>query len=106
MTDAPAVRLRGDGSPEGFLDQPDEFTTIRYEITEPGIALLSLDRPDKLNAFDERMIREMRAVIWRIAFDDTVRVLIITGEGRGFFAHCVQPARNSQPTRRRAQLTS
>ncbi|NQU69114.1 MAG: enoyl-CoA hydratase/isomerase family protein [Rhodospirillales bacterium] len=84
MTDEPTVRLREDGSPEGFLDQPDEFITIRYEIAEPGIGLLTLDRPEKLNAFDERMIREIRAVIWRITFDESVRVLIITGEGRGF----------------------
>ena len=84
MSDAPTVRLDADGRPEGFLDRPEEFNTIRYEKIEVGIGLITLDRPEKLNAFDERMIREIRAVLWQIAFDESVRVLIITGAGRGF----------------------
>ncbi len=84
MNDAPTVRLDSEGRPEGFLDRPEEFNTIRYGMVEDGIAMITLDRPEKLNAFDERMIREIRAVLWRIAFDEAVRVLIITGAGRGF----------------------
>ncbi len=84
MTDTPTVRLTGDGRPQGFIDHPDALETVRYEIVEDGIGLMTLARPGKLNAFDERMIREIRSVVWRVNFDEAVRVLIITGEGRGF----------------------
>jgi enoyl-CoA hydratase/carnithine racemase len=76
--------MTSDGLPAGFLAQSDSFTTIRFELRPDKIGILTLNRPDKLNAFDETMIREMRQVIWRANFDDNVRVLIITGAGRAF----------------------
>jgi enoyl-CoA hydratase/carnithine racemase len=79
-----SVKTDEHGKPRGFLDLQDTFTTLRYEIVEDHIALLTLNRPQKLNAFDEQMIREIRSVIWKVNFDERVRVLIITGEGRGF----------------------
>ena len=80
----PTVKLTQDGRPAGFLDRSGVGATVRHEMPEPGIALLTLDRPDRLNAFDERMIREIRQVLWDVAFDEAVRVLILTGAGRGF----------------------
>ncbi len=79
-----SVKTDERGKPRGFLDLQDTFTTLRYEIVEEHIALLTLNRPQKLNAFDEQMIREIRSVIWKVNFDERVRVLVITGEGRGF----------------------
>lgn len=84
MSDDPTVRLDPDGKPVGFIDHPDEFTTVTYDVLEESIGLLTLNRPNKLNAFDERMIREIRSVIWQVNFDESVRVLVITGAGRGF----------------------
>ena len=84
MSDAPTVRLDADGKPVGFIDHPENYETVTFEIVENNIGLLTLNRPDKLNAFDERMIREMRSVIWKVSFDEAIRVLIITGAGRGF----------------------
>ena len=84
MSDAPTVRLDADGKPLGFIDHPETFDTIIFEVVEKGVGLLTLNRPRKLNAFDERMIREIRSVIWRVNFDENVRVLVITGAGRGF----------------------
>jgi enoyl-CoA hydratase/carnithine racemase len=79
-----SARMTRDGLPAGFLAQSESFSTIRFELRPDKIGILTLNRPDKLNAFDETMIREMRQVIWRANFDDDVRVLIITGAGRAF----------------------
>lgn len=88
MTDktAPTVVLDEHGKPQGFLEHVDDFQTIRTERVDEGILVITLDRPTKLNAFDERMLREMRSVVWKANFDDTVRVIVITGSGRAFCA--------------------
>lgn len=79
------VRLDAEGLPEGFLSRKEEsFETVRWEMAEDGIGLITLARPGKLNAFDELMIRELRQLVWRANFDEAVRVVVITGEGRGF----------------------
>ncbi|MGE0733490.1 MAG: enoyl-CoA hydratase/isomerase family protein [Alphaproteobacteria bacterium] len=80
------TKMTKDGRPAGFLEQSESFSTIKLEVRPDRIAIMTLNRPDKLNAFDETMIREMRQVIWRTNFDDGIRVLIITGAGRGFCA--------------------
>jgi enoyl-CoA hydratase/carnithine racemase len=80
------VELDENGRPLGFLDPAGELRTITFQVSDDGIGLISLNRPDKLNAFDERMIREMRGVVWRCNFDESVKVLVITGTGRAFCA--------------------
>ena len=48
------------------------------------IALVTLTRPEKLNAIDRRLHEEMMAACAELRDDDGVRVVIFTGEGRGF----------------------
>ena len=61
------------------------YETIRYAV-EDHIATITLDRPERLNAFNQQMQDELIAVFDEIDADDDVRVVVMTGEGRGFCA--------------------
>ncbi len=62
-----------------------EYTQIAYEVDD-HVATITLNRPDKLNAFTTRMMREMIDAFDRIDADDEVRAVIVTGAGRAFCA--------------------
>ena len=62
-----------------------EFTQIAYEVAD-GIATVTLDRPDRLNAGTAHMVRELLEVIDLVDGDDDVRAVILTGRGRAFCA--------------------
>jgi enoyl-CoA hydratase/carnithine racemase len=62
-----------------------EFQDIRYEVDGP-ILTVTLNRPDKLNAYTARMGVEIAAAIRMADEDDAIRAVILTGEGRGFCA--------------------
>ena len=53
---------------------------------EAGVLLLTLNRPDKLNAYTAQMGREITAAFQRADADDAVRVVVVTGAGRAFCA--------------------
>lgn len=61
------------------------FETIRYEVAD-GILTLTMNRPDRLNAFNGTMMQEMIKAFDQADADDAVRAIIVTGEGRGFCA--------------------
>jgi len=61
------------------------YQAIIYE-KEDSIALITLNRPDSLNALNLRLAEELEQVADEIATDDSVRVVIITGAGRAFSA--------------------
>ena len=62
-----------------------DYTQIEYAVDE-HVATITLNRPDKLNAFTVTMMREMIDAFGRIDADDDVRAVIVTGAGRGFCA--------------------
>jgi 2-(1,2-epoxy-1,2-dihydrophenyl)acetyl-CoA isomerase len=61
------------------------FETIEFSIGD-GAARLTLNRPDRLNAFTVEMHREISAALDEVESDKTVRTLLIAGAGRGFCA--------------------
>ncbi|MFK8024731.1 MAG: enoyl-CoA hydratase/isomerase family protein [Ilumatobacter sp.] len=63
-----------------------EFTTISVSEPEDGIALVTLDRPDRLNAMTSTMITELEAVVAAVDLDHALRAVVLTGAGRGFSA--------------------
>ncbi|MBO9707679.1 MAG: crotonase/enoyl-CoA hydratase family protein [Caulobacter sp.] len=61
------------------------FETLLYAV-EDGIATITLNRPEKLNAFTARMMKELIEVFDLTDADDAVRAVIVTGAGRAFCA--------------------
>jgi len=62
-----------------------DFEQINYAVAD-GVATITLDRPDKLNAFTARMLDELLDAFDRVDADDEVRAVIVTGAGRAFCA--------------------
>ncbi|HVX19732.1 MAG TPA: enoyl-CoA hydratase/isomerase family protein [Acidimicrobiales bacterium] len=63
----------------------EEDWQMRLEV-EDGIGVLTLDRPEKLNAWSWEASRQLGARADQIRFDDRIRVVVVRGEGRAFCA--------------------
>jgi 2-(1,2-epoxy-1,2-dihydrophenyl)acetyl-CoA isomerase len=61
------------------------YQHILYAV-EGGVARLTLNRPDRLNSFNDAMHAEVRDVLSRVKASNDARVLLLTGAGRGFCA--------------------
>lgn len=72
----------------------DELTT---EIDRAGVLVATLDRPERLNAFNGPLRKSIRQLIDDVAVDDEVRVLVITGRGRGFCSGADLTAEDRSP---------
>jgi len=62
-----------------------DYTEIAYEVAD-RVAVITLDRPERLNAFTTTMMHELIDAFDQVDADDDVRVVIVTGRGRGFCA--------------------
>jgi enoyl-CoA hydratase/carnithine racemase len=62
-----------------------DFTEIRYELAD-HVLTITLNRPDRLNAFTPTMARELIEAFDHADADDDVRAIVVTGAGRGFCA--------------------
>jgi len=61
------------------------YEQIRYHVAD-GVATVTLDRQDKLNAWTRKMEEEVTSAIQDAVADDSVRAIVLTGAGRGFCA--------------------
>jgi 2-(1,2-epoxy-1,2-dihydrophenyl)acetyl-CoA isomerase len=61
------------------------MTDILFDVAD-GVATITLNRPDVLNSLRRPMARELREALDRVAGDDTIRAVVLTGAGRGFCA--------------------
>ncbi len=62
------------------------FETIKFELKENGIGLLTLNRPEKLNAMSFQMIEDLNKIFDHLIINLNCRVLILKAEGRAFCA--------------------
>ncbi len=62
------------------------FETIEVTEADDDIVLVTLNRPDRLNAITSTMITELEQVVRAVDLDPSVRAVIVTGAGRGFSA--------------------
>ena len=61
------------------------YEDILYSVAD-GVATITLNRPDRLNAWRGEMERDVRAAMRAASDDDSVRVIVLTGAGKGFCA--------------------
>ena len=61
-----------------------DYRDILFEIPEAHIAQITLNRPDRMNAYTGVMCDNLVDAIARYVDDDALRCLVITGAGRGF----------------------
>ena len=62
-----------------------ELKTLRYQ-SEEGVGVITLNRPEKLNAVSWQLAEELSGLLHRLRFDDAVRTIVLTGAGRAFCA--------------------
>jgi len=63
-----------------------DYENLRYELDDDGVALVTLNRPERLNAINPGLVHELLHVVETTGPDDDVKVLVFTGEGRAFSA--------------------
>src|SRR5262245_44131000 len=88
VTRGPRCALIGAKGDQTMADT--QTTSATYtDITvrnDSGVCVITLNRPDKLNAWRGEMDRDVRAAMRAASADDSVRVIVLTGAGKGFCA--------------------
>ena len=62
------------------------FQGFSLEVRDPGIVLITFNRPEVLNASTQWMKRDLVETLAQVQMDDSARVVVFTGTGRGFMA--------------------
>lgn len=64
---------------------PAKYETLKFSVDENGIALLTINRPDKLNALNKTVLDELSHAVETVDEDSDIKALVITGEGEKAF---------------------
>ena len=78
-----------------------QYEHLLIETTPEGVRTITLNRPDKMNAVNIKLADELPLAIEEASRDDAVRVIVITGAGRGFCAGIELSFENIQASRER-----
>lgn len=62
------------------------MTTIELSSPRPGVTVITLNRPDRLNAMDHELVQDLHDAFDDLRADRSTRVVVLTGAGRGFCA--------------------
>lgn len=65
---------------------PTVFETIQYEVGDDYVATITLNRPDRMNTFDDQMIADFRAVWRMVREDDDIRAVVLRANGDRAFS--------------------
>ena len=60
------------------------MSTIELSIPRPGVTVVTLNRPERLNAMDHELVHDLHGVLDDLRADRSCRVVVLTGAGRGF----------------------
>ena len=61
-----------------------KLETLKFDIPEAGIGVITMNRPERLNALNINMLEDFFELFDHLNNNDKIRVIILTGEGRGF----------------------
>jgi len=64
----------------------EEDWQLRLEVRDDGVGILTLDQPEKLNAWSWEASRQLGVIAEKVRFNDAIRVLVVQAEGRAFCA--------------------
>ncbi|KAI9485311.1 MAG: ClpP/crotonase-like domain-containing protein [Benjaminiella poitrasii] len=63
-----------------------QYETVKVDVSLEGIAHVQLNRPKKLNAFNDQLVSDVRTAFYDISADDNILVVVVSGSGRMFTA--------------------
>lgn len=63
-----------------------DYQNLLVEVGEDHVGVITLNRPEHLNAFNTPIARELDAALWKMEADEQVRVIILAGAGKAFCA--------------------
>ncbi|HEY5072353.1 MAG TPA: enoyl-CoA hydratase-related protein [Caulobacteraceae bacterium] len=72
------------GSADAARSVTNVASGFQLEMRDPGVMVVTLARPERLNALTQAMKRDLIELMSRVQMDEAVRVVVFTGEGRAF----------------------